>query len=170
VADQKDTDREVLTSLPRSRPVRRSAKRGERAAAGSTTATRTRPADGAAPKPRAKPKAADAKPKAAEAKPKAAEAKPKAGPASAKAGPARPKAGAATSKAADGAQGAKVPPPRKVPPAGYAAPAGGDPDSSPPGPTEILSTAIQAASELAQIGFSVGRQALQAALERLPKP
>jgi hypothetical protein len=151
VTDQKDADREVLTSLPRSRPVRRSAKRGERAAAGGATAkaASAKPATGkAAPK-----KAAPAKAAPRKAAPKAKAAEP-----------------AAKPQAAAGAQRAKAPPKRKVPPAGYAAPVGGDPDSSPPGPTEILSTAIQAAGELAQIGFSVGRQAFQAALERLPKP
>lgn len=132
MADGDDGEREVLTSLPRSRPVRRSTKRGERG--------RSEPAEKAQPK--VSPKPAAAAPPKTKAKAKATTAS-------------EPKP--------------RVPPRRKVPPAGYAAPTSGDGDSA-PGATEMLMTAVQAASELAQIGLSVGRQALQSALERLPKP
>lgn len=37
------------------------------------------------------------------------------------------------------------------------------------GATQIVTTAVRAATELAQIGFSVGRQTLRAVVERLPK-
>jgi hypothetical protein len=42
--------------------------------------------------------------------------------------------------------------------------------SSSPSGSEIVSTAIQAAGELAQIGMTVGGQILKRAVERLPKP
>src|SRR4051812_35191755 len=42
--------------------------------------------------------------------------------------------------------------------------------TSPPSGTELVTTAIQAAGELAQIGFAVGGQVLRRAVDRLPKP
>ena len=42
--------------------------------------------------------------------------------------------------------------------------------SGPPTGTELVTTAIQAAGELAQIGFTVGGQVLKRAVKRLPKP
>jgi hypothetical protein len=105
-----DGDREVLSSLPRTRPERRSAKR-------------------------------DA-PKVVKAK---AKAKPRA----------KPRAKAVP------------PPPRHVPPAGYAVPKTGSPVGS--GPTELVGTAVQAVSELASLGASLGGRALREALGRLPK-
>jgi hypothetical protein len=42
--------------------------------------------------------------------------------------------------------------------------------SSPPTGTELVTTAIQAAGELAQIGLTVGGQVLKRAVKRLPKP
>jgi len=179
VADSED-EREVLTSLPRSRPTRRSSKRGERAAGASADeapedpSARAKPATSSArPKPaassaRAKPaSSARAKPaSSARAKP-ASSARAKPAPASDRAKrqprpPTHDEQPAATERP-------RRPPERKVPAAGYAAPASGDQEGS-PGATEILSTAIQAVAELAQIGFSVGRQVLRSALERLPKP
>jgi hypothetical protein len=57
VADQPDSDRDVLTSLPRTRPARRSAKRGGAKAAAATASTPS-PARAkiAKPKPKAKAK------------------------------------------------------------------------------------------------------------------
>jgi hypothetical protein len=107
-----DGDRDVLSSLPRTRPERRSAKRDA-------------PARKPGPKPAAKP-SASRKP-AREAAPKAA-------------------------------------PKRKVPPAGYAVPRHESPVGS--GGAELVSTAVQAIGELANLG---GR-ALRDALGRLPKP
>jgi hypothetical protein len=149
VADRKDSDREVLTSLPRTRPVRRSAKRGERPSAASATASKpkARAADGAkARKPAAKPRAT--------AQPKAT------------ARTARP---AASGGARATGQGSRSAPRRKVPPAGYASPSNADGDQH-SASADLIGTAVQAAGELAQIGFAVGRQALQSMLERLPKP
>lgn len=156
MADGDDGEREVLTSLPRSRPVRRSAKRGERtrtdspAAAPDASRASAPPRRTPAAKPAPKPAAGGARKTPAKPRPAAAKAAPKPRTREAKEEP-------------------RVAPRRKVPPAGYAAPNGADGESS-PGATEILVTAVQAATELAQIGFSVGRQALQSALERLPKP
>jgi hypothetical protein len=42
--------------------------------------------------------------------------------------------------------------------------------TSPPSGTELVTTAIQAAGELAQIGLAVGGQVLKRAVDRLPKP
>ena len=157
MADRPDSDREVLTSLPRTRPVRRSAKRAERP---RTAAAATKPtpagADGAkARKPPAKARKPPAKPRAA--------AQPRAG--------ARP---ASRPASADGAR-AKAPrtrsaPRQGVPPAGYAAPAPPGVDEERSSSADLLGTAVQAASELAQIGCAVGRQALRSMLDRLPKP
>ena len=41
---------------------------------------------------------------------------------------------------------------------------------SPPSGTELVTTAIQAAGELAQIGLAVGGQVLKRAVDKLPKP
>jgi hypothetical protein len=40
----------------------------------------------------------------------------------------------------------------------------------PPRGTELVTTVIQAAGELAQVGFVVGGRALKRAVERLPRP
>ncbi len=153
MADRQDSDREVLTSLPRSRPVRRSAKRAARpeaaaaAAPKSATAAKAgRPASKAAAKPKA-----TAKPKAAAAPPKA-RAK------------AVPRADAAPAAARTGR------PPRKVPPAGYASPVSASEHEGDGGSADLVANVIEAAGELAQIGFAVGRQALQSMFDRLPKP
>jgi hypothetical protein len=45
-----------------------------------------------------------------------------------------------------------------------------EPTSSPPSGTELVTTAIQAAGELAQIGLAVGGQMLKRAVDKLPKP
>ena len=142
MADRKDSDREVLTSLPRTRPVRRSAKRGARPNAARAAAPK--PAQTAAGGAKARKPRATAKPKAT-------------------AQAARP---AASAGARASAQGARSAPRRKVPPAGYESASRADGDQHP----DLLGTAVQAAGELAQIGFAVGRQALQSILERLPKP
>jgi len=153
VPERPDSDREVLTSLPRSRPVRRSSKRTDRPASDRTARSSEKPV--AARRPRTAKAAATPggpdKPAAAAraARPRAA-AKPTAKP-------------AATSEP-------PRPPKRTIPAAGYAAPdaRAGEPGGSPA--AELVSTTIQAAAELAQIGMTVGRQTLQSMLDRLPKP
>jgi hypothetical protein len=42
--------------------------------------------------------------------------------------------------------------------------------TKPPSGTELVTTAIQAAGELAQIGLAVGGQVLKRAVDKLPKP
>ena len=132
----------MLTSLPRSRPVRRSAKRGERTPSAQAAATVTKPTAARAKKPAAATAARAKKPAAATtAKPATAPAEP---PRSA--------------------------PRRKVPAAGYAAPNTRADEPPASAGAELISTTIQAASELAQIGLTVGRQTLQSMLDRFPKP
>jgi hypothetical protein len=177
VPERKDSDREVLTSLPRSRPVRRSAKRGDRPVAEANARASSKPVT-----PR--------KPRAAKPAAKTARATPGAGPrATAKraatkpAVPPRaaakptPRAGAkdsprATAGPTPSAERARPrdTPRRKVPAAGYAAADGraGEPSTS--AGAELVRTTIQAAAELAQIGLTVGRQTLQSMLDRLPRP
>ena len=158
-------DRDVFGSLPNTRPQRRSARR-DRAGAKAKPATSAQAKAGAGaaqPRPAAKAKpAAQAKPRpVARAEPaargqRAASAKP--------AGPAKP---AASAKPA-----AEAAPPRttasQIPPAGYATPHADD-DGVPRG-TELVTTAVQAAGELAQIGLAAGGRALKSALGRLPRP
>ena len=45
-----------------------------------------------------------------------------------------------------------------------------EPGASPPRGTELVTTAVQAAGELAQIGLKLSGRALKRAVERLPKP
>jgi hypothetical protein len=136
-----DSQREVLSSLPRTRPVRRSSKRDGAKPAAADPATSAKNVT-SAKKAAAKPKAAAAKPKrkttASAAKPKAAVAKPKPK-------PAEPVA----------------------PPAGWETDAGA---ARTPGGTEIVTTAVKAIGELAQIGVAVGGQAVKSVLSRLPRP
>jgi hypothetical protein len=148
----------VLGSLPSTRPEPIGGTR--RASARATTA----PADEAIAKVKpGKAKPANAKPKrskpAAKAKPKAARVKPKAAKAKPKAAKAEPKA-------------AKVKPVKRVVP-GPEAPPKPQParqgDGRPSG-TEIVTTAVQAAGELAQIGVTVGGQLLRRAARRIPRP
>ena len=144
-------DRDVFGSLPNTRPQRRSARR-DRAGA------KAKPAAGAKPAARAKP-AAQAKP-AARAKP-AGRAKPAA----------RSKPAARANPAAQAQPAAEAAPSRastaKIPPAGYATPRG---DDGVPHGAQLVTTAVQAAGELAHIGLAAGGRALKSALGRLPRP
>jgi hypothetical protein len=95
-------------------------------------------------------------------------AKPKA-----KAGPAKAKPAAATARAkpkprAKAAKAGSAPSASKIPPAGYATPRADD-DGVPRG-VDLVTTAVQAAGELAHIGLAAGGRALKSALERLPRP
>ena len=162
MADRQDSDREVLTSLPRSRPVRRSAKRAARPDASDGAGSKPAPAAGkagAAPRPRTKPA-----PKAAATPRAKTAAAPRAKTA------ATPRAKTAATPRAKAAAGDSAPPRRKIPPAGYAAPTSNAAEDPISASADLVGTAIQAAGELAQIGFAVGRQALQSMMDRLPKP
>jgi hypothetical protein len=139
-----DGERDVFGSLPNARPRRRSAKRDRPGA----TAKAASPAA-------AKAKATAAKPKSA--KPTAAKTTAKAKPrTTAKAKPAAKPRVATAAPVSD------------IPPAGYATPRPDD-DGVPRG-ADLVTTAVQAAGELAQIGLAAGGRALKSALERLPRP
>jgi hypothetical protein len=102
----------------------------------------------------------------AKANPAAAPAtKPKAKPAAAKAKQPNVRASAKAKPAADAGA---APAASKIPPAGYATPRSLD-DGVPRG-ADLVTTAVQAAGELAQIGLAAGGRALKSALERLPRP
>jgi hypothetical protein len=93
-------------------------------------------------------------------KPPATETKPPA------AKPAKPK----PAKAAKPKPGkAKVKPTKRVVPGPEPARTPHAPEGRPSG-TEIVTTAVQAAGELAQIGATVGRQLLKRATRRIPRP
>ena len=133
----------VLGSLPATRATRVGGERS-RSAASAKPAT----------KPKPKPKAA-AKPKPA-AKPKVAST-----PAPQPATPHRPRpvrAGAPALEDSTGRARAEGAEPRE------------QRRTTPPTGTELVTTAIQAAGELAQIGITVGGQVLKRAVKRLPKP
>jgi hypothetical protein len=199
VPDRDDSEHEVMTSLPRSRPVRRSAKRGElattRDAKPAAAKHATARAKAAKPKGAAKPKDAKGKGKAKAAKGKA---KPKAtsngsGPREPRRTPRpkpavgeprttpRPRPAAAEARSAvaaaqappgEPAAGGPPPPPpppkRKVPAAGYAAASPRD-DETENAVADLVTTTVQAAHELAQIGIDVGRAAMRSMLDRLPR-
>jgi|SRR3954469_20465103 hypothetical protein len=163
---------EVLTSLPRSRPTRRSAKRGStndgEAAAEKPRAKKA----AAAKKPAAKPKAAAPKAKAKAPAKATVKTKAKAKPA-AKAKP-KPKAKAAPARRAALKE---VPGGKKPQPVSAGAPDLDDfPKDPPSGPVdppsggELLESAVKAAGEIAQAGVTVGREALKSITRRLPRP
>ena len=146
------------------KPKKRSATSGKQDAGvlGNLPATRTtrfggERSQGTAPK--AKPKRATAakpKPKAAAAKPKAATPRPR--PTAAPShGPRPVRAGAPALKESTERARAEASEPLER-------------GSKPPSGTELVTTAIQAAGELAQIGLTVGGQVLKRAVNRLPKP
>ncbi len=164
----------VLASLSPTRPARLSGRERSSAAAParrSTAPTRAKPkatkaaaskAPATTPKPRATARRAAAKPVAA-AEPVAA-AKPvtTAEPVAAAkpvttAEPARPRPVRAGSRALAEANEKS---------AGKRLPA----DPQPPSGTDLVSTVVQAAGELAQVGLTVGGQILKRAVEKLPKP
>ena len=58
-----------------------------------------------------------------------------------------------------------------MPPAGYATGAGSaQTGGERAGTGELVSTALQAVGELAQLGAAVGGQAVRSALRRIPRP
>lgn len=138
-------DANVLASLPTTRPNRL----GRHARGSAATAAAT-PVKAASPKParKSKPKA-----KAAAAKPA-----PKLAVAEAPAQKPRP-VRSASKKLAE--------PARKS--AAKRAPAPPPPDKAPSG-TELVTTVVQAAGELASVGLSIGGQIVKRAVDRLPRP
>ena len=147
------TDRDVLTSLPRTRPARRSAKRDRpaRAGAGASAASGSSPAT-----PKAAPSRAKAKPASPRAKsPTTARSR--------TAATAKPRAAARPTPAPAKAASASA-----VPPAGYATEAPAHRHG--PDPFAVVTTAVQAAGEIAQIGATLWGQAMRSAISRLPRP
>src|SRR5688572_21788403 len=140
-------------------PPKRKAKpkRAEQSVLGTLPASRPerlgRPRRGAAETGAAKPRARVAK---GSAKPRAA------------AKPAKPRAGAGKARAHGHGPAAVRPAspplraahPSEPPPKPIGAPTG----------TELVTTTIRAAGELAQIGFTVGGQVLKRTLDRIPRP
>jgi hypothetical protein len=139
-ASKASSDASVLGALPSTRPTRIGGDRRGASARARAASTTT----------------AAAANQAAAAKPKPAAAKPKAAPKSA------PKA-APKAKA----KHVRQPPRTGAPPAGWQLPDDGD-GRRDGGPVEVVTTAVQAAGELAQIGFTVGGQLLRRAANRLP--
>ena len=93
-------------------------------------------------------------------RPRARAAKPRA----AKRAPAKP----ATARRAAAPQGGRAPPPpRSTPPRATKPPP--RPLGAPTG-TELVTTTIRAAGELAQIGLTLGGQVLKRAVDRIPRP
>jgi len=138
---EKTDEESILGSLPATRPTRFGRDRAKASGGGTATATKAKPKPKAAAKSRTRPK-----PKAA---PRAVKPDAAHGPRPVRAGSpslAEPTRRARTAE----------PPPQ--------------PTTSPPSGTELVTTAIQAAGELAQIGLAVGGQVLRRAVDKLPKP
>src|SRR4051812_40342491 len=157
------SERDVLTSLPRTRPARRSAKRAGTArgatppeapagAAASDTPARARAKAATKPKPAAAP-AAGGRGRTASAKPAAARKRP---------------ARATAAKATATPRGDAAEP--AVPPAGYATSSDSSSGRRGPDPFALVSTSFQAAGEIAQIGATLWSQAIRSAFGRFPKP
>jgi hypothetical protein len=150
----KSDEESILGSLPATRPTRFGAERRKTGGGGTATATKSKPKTAAA---KSATRAAAAKQKAAAPEPKV-KAKPRtpaaASPPSHKPRPVR--AGAPSLAESTRRARTSEPPPESK--------------TSPPSGTELVTTAIQAAGELAQIGIAVGGQVLKRAVDRLPKP
>ena len=152
-------DRDVFGSLPNTRPQRRSARR-DRAGAKAKPAGRAGEARLAQARQATTPLQPGRSPPLARSPP-AQRPKPAAAPrpAPAPSPPLRPSPRPRPPRLAR---------PTQIPPAGYATPRGAD-DGVPHG-AELVTTAVQAAGELAQIGLAAGGRALKSALGRLPRP
>jgi outer membrane biosynthesis protein TonB len=153
----KDASKSVMGNLPSTRPARIGGSRESRNGAAAKTQPKPRPKATAAtakPKPRPKATAATAKPKpAAAAKPKpAAASSPKPAATSKPTKPRAVRSGSPGLKAAKDKPAARRPAP-----------------ATPPKGTELVTTAVQAAGELAQIGFTLGGQVVKRAVKRLPR-
>jgi hypothetical protein len=154
-----DRPSEVLGGLPRTRPHRRSEKRGAPAqhlAAEAPTATAPTPPTATAPagKPVTRKPAA---PKTATGGSASVEPL----------GPARKASGTAAQRHAARTKPARLPQPEQ--------PAGAPPTPAsrrpvPSSGVDILGTAVQAAAELTEIGLSASARALRGAISKLPRP
>jgi hypothetical protein len=148
----------VLGALPRSRPHRRSAKRGAapeaaQAASAPETTAKTPPA----PAPTARRATGSARGPKAPAR---------AAKSSADATVQAPLAAARAAR-----RGAKSGPSLRQPPQPRGVPqSSGRRQQAAPARRDLLATAVQAAAELTEIGLSAGARALREAVSRLPKP
>jgi hypothetical protein len=183
-AKPKKDEKGVLAALPSTRPERIGSHRATPAAAaakpaatagGSTTSAR--PATGAKPTTTAKRAATGKRKPAAKATSSAARTKPSAARAAAKPAAAKAKPSAAKAKPATArpVRERTYPRPRPVSEGAPGIGTGGyrDQESSEsgrPSGVEIASTAVKAASEVAQLGIALGGKALKRVAERLPKP
>lgn len=144
------SERDVLTSLPNTRPTRRSAKRPAATGGSATTAPAAKPKAAAKPRPKSA-----AKPKAkAAAKPKAPS-----------------KIGVPKGQSAPGARVREELPPGSIPAAGW--------DTNPPpaastsggfNTDDLVGTAMAAVGQIAQIGLSSVSSSARSLLEKLPRP
>jgi hypothetical protein len=165
-------DREVLAGLPNARPTRRSAKRdrparGQRAAGAAAEPTTS--GAKAAPKGRRTAPRSTAR-EAATAKTDAPRSTAKTGARRSTAKTTAPRSTAKTSAPRSTAKTdarRSAPKAEAIPPAGYATP---HTDDDGPKGADLVTTVVQAAGELAQIGISAGGRALKSALQRLPRP
>lgn len=157
---------DVLGSLPRTRPQRRSAKRAQSPSGTGADVTQAQPASTPKRSPAAKPKAAT----------------------TAKATPKKKTAPRKTTTRAKAATGSTPTPPRRrattrtpQSPAPTAAAAQTQPEPpreqpqprrsiDPPSGGDILQSAAHAAGELASLGLEASRRAVKGALSRLPRP
>jgi len=170
---RKSPQQEVLGSLPRTRPQRRSGRRAPAVAQAAETVeavvSQADPAKAEKPKVK-KVKPASGKGKVPAATAKAAEAgkdKPK-GKARAKTKAGGPAAPHVARAAAPEPSARPIAEADSAPVAGYAIP---DPASQPPpSGAALVTTAVQAAGELAQIGLNLGGSAVKSALRKLPRP
>lgn len=155
-----DTQREVLSNLPRARKTRRSSKRGESPAASS------RAAEGSASAPKRAKTASTAKKKTAAKAATTAKKKPAAAKTTTAAKKPTPISSAKSSRAARAKAQAKKP--EQAPPAGWATPE--DAGGAPPSGLEIVTTGVRAVGELGQLGAAVAGQAVKGILSRIPRP
>jgi hypothetical protein len=162
-----DRPSEVLGGLPRTRPHRRSEKRGAPAqhlAADAPTGAAPTPPAATAPTPPAATAPAGKPVTRKPAAPKTATG----GSASVEPlGPARKASGTAAQRHAARTKPARLPQPEQ--PAG-APPAPASRRPVPSSGVDILGTAVQAAAELTEIGLSASARALRGAISRLPRP
>jgi len=150
-----DTQREVLSNLPRARRQRRSAKRGD-----SPTAS-SRGADGSASSAE---RAGAAERAAGGAKKRTTAGAKKRAATGAKATP----ISKAPSSRARRQKAQEARPAQQPPPAGWATPE--DAGGAPPSGLEIVTTGVRAVGELGQLGAAVAGQAVKGLLSRLPRP
>ena len=143
-------DSGVLASLPATRPQRIGGKRRPGAKAKPAAATR---------KPTAKKRSSGA---ARSGGARSATGKPRAKP--------KAKAVPITTAAAKKPRPVRSGGPGLAEPAQKAATKRAPATRKPPSGTELVTTVVQAAGELAQVGLSIGGQVLKRAVERLPKP